>query len=396
MATEAEFLDFAAQVLKVPRATLSPDSAFGTVPEWDSIMHLRLATEAGERFGVRIPMEALVSLRTLGDFWAILGGGPVRKVLALDLDNTLWEGVVGEDGIDGISPRTDFQREIKALKDRGILLVALSKNNPEDVEPVWSDRRMVLKREDFVAMAIDWGCKADNLGRIAGELNLSADAFVFVDDNPVQREEMRAKRPEVAVPEFPPDLSRLFPARPLTAEDRDKTEQYRAEAERRRLAASVPHGEWLARLGIHTDVRRAATEDVPRLAQLSQKTNQFNVTDSRLTEGEVGALLADPRQVVLVLRAGDRYGEQGLVAFARATVDGTRAEIADFVMSCRVMDRGIEDALLAALERELAARGVTTVTAAFRPTGRNEPARTLFARLGYATAGANLFCRALS
>ena len=153
-----------------------------------------------------------------------------KKAVAVDLDNTLWKGVIGEDGVAGIVPNTEFQKKLLELKHRGILLVALSKNNPEDVKPVWTDARMVLKESDFVAQRIDWNEKADNLERLAAELNIGTDAFVFVDDNPAERAEMRARRPEVAVADFPPQLDVFFPPFELMAEDMRKTEMYQAEA----------------------------------------------------------------------------------------------------------------------------------------------------------------------
>ena len=149
---------------------------------------------------------------------------PPKKVLALDLDNTLWKGVVSEDGVDGIVPDAALQREALALKSRGVLLVALSKNDAEDVAPVWDDPRMTLKAGDFSAMRIDWREKSANLADVARELNVGTDSFVFVDDSAGNRAEMRAGLPEVAVAPFPPDLSVFFPPRPATDEDRARAD----------------------------------------------------------------------------------------------------------------------------------------------------------------------------
>ena len=162
-----------------------------------------------------------------------------RKAVAVDLDNTLWKGIVGEDGVEGIVPDAAFQRQLKELKECGIVLVALSKNNPEDVEPVWSDPRMVLEKSDFVALEVNWNDKAENLVRVAKELNLGTDAFVFVDDRPVERARMRAACPDALVADFPPQLDVFFPFAATTAEDARRTAMYQAESRRREFAANL-------------------------------------------------------------------------------------------------------------------------------------------------------------
>ena len=323
----------------------------------------------------------------------------LKKVLALDLDNTLWKGVLGEDGVKGIEPDVAFQREIKALKDRGALLVALSRNDAADVEKVWDDPRMVLKRDDFVAFGVDWNEKSGNLARIAADLNLGTEAFVFVDDNPAERARMRAARPEVAVPEFPPPLADYFPPRAVTAEDRVKTEQYRAEARRKALAASgLSVYDYLKTLEIWADVHPARPEEFARLAQLSQKSNQFNVLTHRYSEEEVARFASDPSRILLSVHAGDRFGDQGLIAFvqirlpaaapsANRTIgqsgQSNNPELLDFVMSCRAMNRHLEFAVQDSVERVLAMRGEMSLRATWRRTERNAPVRDLFDRLGY-------------
>ena len=308
----------------------------------------------------------------------------LKKVLALDLDNTLWKGVVGEDGVAGIVPDVAFQREVKALKDCGALLVALSRNDAADVEKVWDDPRMALKRDDFVAFGVDWNEKADNLARLAADLNLGTDAFVFVDDNPAERARMRATRPEVAVPEFPPPLADYFPPRAVTAEDLVKTEQYRAEAQRKALAASgLSVYDFLKTLEIWADVHPARPEEFARIAQLSQKSNQFNVLTHRYAEAEVARFASDPSRLLLAVHAGDRFGDQGLIAFAQVVFGSGAPELVDFVMSCRAMNRHLEFAVQDSVERVLAVRGEMFLRASWRRTERNAPVRDLFDRLGY-------------
>ena len=335
----------------------------------------------------------------------------LKKVLALDLDNTLWKGVVGEDGVAGIEPDVRFQREIKALKDRGTLLVALSRNNAADVEDVWDDPRMALKREDFVAFGVDWNEKSDNLAKIAADLKLGTDAFVFVDDNPAERARMRAARPEVAVPEFPPPLADYFPPRAVTAEDLAKTELYRAEAQRKALAASgLSVYDYLKTLEIWAEVHPARPEEFARIAQLSQKSNQFNVLTHRYSEDEVARFASDPARILLAVHAGDRFGDQGLIAFAQILFPGattvcpesnnqavkqsSNPELLDFVMSCRAMNRHLEFAVQDSLERVLAMRGEMFLRAAWRRTERNAPVRDLFDRLGYSLLDASEDARA--
>jgi len=320
-------------------------------------------------------MDALLELKKLVS--------PVKKVLALDLDNTLWKGVVGEDGAANIVPDAALQRTALALKERGVLLVALSKNDPADVEPVWSDPRMVLKKDDFVAFRIDWNEKSRNLADVAHELNLGVDSFVFVDDNPGNRAEMRAALPEVAVAPFPPDLSLYFPLRAVSDEDRARTALYRAETGRRELAAQLSYDDYLRSLEIRCDVRPLAEADVPRLAQLAQKTNQFNVCTNRWSEADIHAFASDPSRRVFTLRASDRFGDLGLVAFVHVKVDGAAAEVVDWVMSCRAMNRRIEFMLEEEVERRLAADGVRRLSATYRATPKNAPVAGLFDAFGF-------------
>ena len=314
---------------------------------------------------------------------------PPKKVLALDLDDTLWKGVVSEVGVEGIEPDAALQREALALKERGVLLVALSKNDAEDVAPVWGDPRMALRADDFAAMRIDWNEKSRNLADVARELNVGTDSFVFVDDNAGNRAEMRAGRPEVAVAPFPPDLSVFFPPRTATDEDRARAEMYRADAKRREAASRMTYEDYIRSLGIVNEVRPAAEGDFARVAQLSQRSNQMNALTVRRSEGEIRAFAADPSRLVVVLRSSDRFGDLGLVAFAHARIDGERAEIEDWVMSCRAMNRRIEFALEEGLEEILAERGVRTLSAAWRGTAKNSPSRDLFDRLGFAVAGSD-------
>jgi len=355
-------------------AVVAPDVAALLADLGDAAYDARMWSLAGMPWSV----DALYELKKLL--------APPKKVLALDLDNTLWKGVVGEDGAAGVVPDAALQREALELRRRGVLLVALSRNDAADVDPVWDDPRMLLHRDDFAAARIDWGDKSANLADVARELNLGADSFVFVDDDAANRAEMRAALPEVAVAPFPPDLAAYFPPRAATAEDLARADMYRAAAKRREAASRMTYDDYIRSLGIVNSVRPVADGDVARVAQLSQKSSQMNVLTRRRSEGEIREFAADPSRVVLALRSSDRFGDLGLVAFVHARVDGAAAEVLDWVMSCRAMNRRIEFALAEELERRLAERGVRSVSARWEETPRNAPSRDLFDRLGFALA----------
>ena len=317
-----------------------------------------------------------------------------KKVLALDFDNTLWSGVIGEDGVTGIVPYVEFQREIKRLQETGVLLVALTKNNVEDVEPVWSDSRMVLKKDDFVSLRIDWGEKSANVRQVAQELNLGTDSFVFVDDNPAERAQMAALCPEVVVPDFPEDVTSLptfmrrigriyFPVINLTEEDRQKTAQYQAETARRTFAAGLSVEDYLKGLELWAVIHEIFEAEIPRVAQLSQKTNQFNVCTNRYAIDDIRRFVEDHAYRLITVHAGDRFGDQGLVAFVLVNVDGSEAEVVDWVMSCRTMNRTLEYAVENEVEQILVRDGIRSLHATYRPTQKNAPVANLFVRFGF-------------
>ena len=390
MASEREFLEFAAGVFGVPAEKLSLETTYGSIPEWDSMAQLRLVTEIAAKYGVEIPFAEVVNVTSLWEFMRRLNGGAVKKVVAVDLDNTLWDGVIGEDGLAGIRAKPEFERTLKDLKDRGVLLVALSKNNFSDVEWFFDSNRAIdqssnqtLRGSDFIAWRINWDSKAENLVSVAEELNLGVDSFVFVDDNPAERLEMKAKLPAVTVAAFPPNLAAYFPPHEITEEDRHKTEEYRAEAERKRCLAGMRdemrevREEVFRELGVEVDIHPLLDDEVARVAQLSQKANQFNVCTNRYTEDEVRALAKEG--LVVTAHAKDKFGDQGLVAY----VVVRDATIVDWVMSCRTMGRGVEERVEAEVERLLLAQGVERLAAHWRSSGRNAPVKELFERFGF-------------
>jgi FkbH-like protein len=268
------------------------------------------------------------------------------------------------------------------LKERGVLLTILSKNNEPDVRAAFDAGLLApLAADDFVAMKVDWKPKAENLQEIARELNLGLDAFVFVDDNPAERIEMAARLPEVAVASSPSALAAYFPEGEVTDEDRRKTEEYREEAARRKFLASAPAKPvdvWSA-LGAWCEVHLMRDDEAARVAQLSQRANQFATCTNRYTADEVAALVQAPRTFVYVVHAGDRFGDQGLVLFV-VVRDGA---IVDWTMSCRVAGRGLEERAWTEIERDLRAKGVSSLRASWKSSGKNAPVADLFSRLGF-------------
>lgn len=365
-----EFLAFVAEEFKVSVSELSLETTYESIPAWDSMAQLRLVMAIQSRYGVEIPFSEVTNVNSLWEFWRRINALAVKKVIAVDLDGTLWDGVVGEDGLENIRPKIDFLRELKQLKERGILLTILSKNNLEEALAGIASLG-VLSIDDFVAIRINWQSKAENLSSIAAELNLGIDAFVFVDDNPAERLAMNAAHPEVAIVEEPLCIEAYFPKGEVTAEDRVKTAQYQAEAKRR---------DYLGDLRIWTEVHPLRDDEIARVAQLSQKANQFNVCTHRYSASD---LLAERDRCIWTLHTGDRFGDQGLVAFVIIEKD----EVVDFVMSCRVAGRGIEERFWSAIESELVARGCARILAAWRRTAKNAPVENLFERLGFKVIG---------
>ena len=326
---------------------------------------------------------------------------PRRKLIALDLDNTLWGGVVGEDGPEGLTLSDhkegqrfyDFQRQLKEMKNRGTLLAIASKNNPEDAEAVIRNHpAMLLREEDFAASRINWREKAANLKEMAAELNLTEGGFLFVDDNPLEREKVRGECPEMLTPDFPEDTAELLPfaenlwwdyLRPLRAlaEDRQKTEMYRAEALRRQeQAESLSPEDYIRKLEMRVDIHPLRPEEMERTAQLIGKTNQFNLTTRRYTLAQVRQMAEDGQHILYTVSSGDRYGDNGLIAVVILEDRGQDLMVDTFLMSCRVMGRKLEDAIIHELSAYYPGR---RLLGEYIPTAKNAPVRDLYDRLGF-------------
>ncbi|HXI21550.1 MAG TPA: HAD-IIIC family phosphatase, partial [Gemmatimonadales bacterium] len=332
--------------------------------------------------------------------------GLTRKCVVLDLDNTLWGGIVGEDGPHGIrlgntapgSEYQEFQRYLKTLTDRGILLAVNSKNNPDDaLEVIRSHEGMVLRESDFSAVRINWRPKPENMRSIAEELNIGVDSFVFLDDNPDEREMMRQLLPEVLTVDLPTDPARYratveslpqLQTLVVTEEDRGRVQQYRANRERERARdGSASLEDYLGSLGIVVEVRRAAGDDLARIHQLFQRTNQFNLTTRRYDLGQVTGFASDPGTVLLTARTRDRFGDHGLVAVALARTGRPAWTIDSFLMSCRVIGYGVESAVLSVVSRLAREAGATELVGELIPTKKNAPARDFYGRHGFEPAG---------
>jgi len=334
---------------------------------------------------------------------------PPKKVLALDLDNTLWGGVVAEDGLEGIelgdtSPRGEafkaFQKYVASLKERGVLLGVCSKNDfARAAEPFEKHPDMVLRMEDIVSFKANWESKADNLRQMASDLNLGLDSFVFVDDNPAEIEIVRQFAPEVTTILLGPDPAgyvaqlqdcRLFEPRTITAEDAERTSQYRSDVQRKELQASVTDMDsYLESLGMEAVISEFTPVDVPRLSQLINKSNQFNLTTRRRSEAEVIAVMNDPAHVGYSVRLKDRFGDHGLISIVIGKKAGDTMEIDTWLMSCRVLKRQVEDEVLNELARLARARACSRLEGVYLPTPKNEMVRDFYSQMGFSLRAEN-------
>jgi FkbH-like protein len=328
--------------------------------------------------------------------------GKVAKCVAVDLDNTLWGGVIGEDGVNGIQlgseyPGAAFQTVQRALLDlakRGILLAICSKNNPADaLEALEGHSGMLVRPRDFAALRMNWNDKAQNLREIAAELNIGLDSIAFLDDNPVERQHVREQAPEVVVLELPSDPMAYaqavrdcpwFERLVLSEEDRRRGEYYAAQRERAELESSVASKEDFYR-SLQQVCRIAPVTDatIARVAQLTQKTNQFNLTTRRYTEQQIAAMAECPGWRVWSLGVQDRYADNGLVGVAISRVEGEVCEIDTFLMSCRVIGRTVETALLSRIAADAKERGARVLQGTFIPTKKNAPAAGFYQSHGF-------------
>ena len=339
--------------------------------------------------------------REVGHLAANLAGRG-RKCLALDLDGTLWGGVLGEDGADGIEAAGGrrgeafgaVQRVVRQLGSQGVLLAAVSKNDVEQVRAVLREHPDLLVREDgFVRVSANWRPKHENLAELAADLNLAPEALVFADDSAYECGSVRSELPAVAVVHLDGDpalhVSNLlrdgwFDVQELTTEDGERVSRYRDELARKDFLQTFDSLEqYLRELRVVVRLGRARERELARVSQLTLRTNQFNLSAQRLRPAEVAALAADPDGLVLAVHAEDRFGENGLVGAVLAHREADLLHIDNFLLSCRVFSRGIEQACLSTVLRHARDRGVSAVTADYRHTSRNAVVREFYPGYGF-------------
>ena len=340
----------------------------------------------------------------IGEIESLLGAQRRKKALMTDLDNTLWGGVAGEDGVEGIvlSPYKegarfyDLQLRLAELSKTGAVLAIASKNNEEEAYSVIDNHPyMVLRRENFVATRINWESKAENVRQMAKELNIGLDSIVFLDDNPLEREMIRKELPEVIVVDFPEDTALLeeialdiyqcyFRVLRVTEEDAKKTQMYRQETVRRNTRnAAVTTADYIRALEMTLDIHRMTAPETDRVVQLCNKTNQFNLTTKRYSSSEIIAISDAQDSMSLTIHSCDKFGDHGLIGVMIIKERGSCASIESFLLSCRVMGRSIEDHAVAAVVDYYKSRGFARVEALFIPTGKNKPVERLYDRLRF-------------
>jgi FkbH-like protein len=342
-----------------------------------------------------------------GDLVARIVGairGRSRKCLVLDLDNTLWGGVVGDDGVDRLvlgygsasgEAFAQFQRYARLLRSRGIVLAVCSKNDRAVAESAFANHpEMELRLDDFAVFVANWDDKASNLRRIADNLNLGLDSLVFFDDNPAERALVRAELPMVAVPEVPDDPAYFvrtledagyFEAVSFTSEDVSRAQQYQDNGRRvQAMESATDMDSFLRSLSMVLTIGQVDAHSLPRVAQLINKTNQFNVTTRRYSEAELQALVEQPASIALYFRLADRFGDNGLIGVLLARAESPERHIVDtLLMSCRVLGRGVELAMMNALVERIRQRGARELLGEYLPTARNGMVADLYSRLGF-------------
>ena len=320
--------------------------------------------------------------------------GKSRRVLVLDLDNTLWGGILGDDGVEGIKigghdvdgeAFLDFQKAIKTLKNRGVALAIASKNYEENaINALEKNQEMHLKKDDFSAWRINWKDKAANIVEIAEELNLGLSSLVFIDDNPVERGRVSETLPNVYVPDWPESPAEYaqallsltcFNVPSISDEDKKRVGMFAAEKDRKQLKESLSHDDWLKSININVELEDINKNNKKRIVQLLSKTNQFNAITRRFSEVEIDNWLEKQDRYCWAYRVSDKYGESGLTAVVTFEIYDNYIQIYDFVMSCRVMGRSIENLILKSIIDFAIQHDKSEVRVSYEKTDRNKPMR---------------------
>jgi FkbH-like protein len=326
-----------------------------------------------------------------------------KKVLVLDLDNTIWGGIIGEDdgniqlSNEGVGKiYLEFQQNLKYLKNLGILLAINSKNNYDDAIKGLSNKNSILSKDDFVVIKANWKNKVSNMIEIANELNLGTDSFVFIDDNPVERELVKLELPEVAVPGFPENLDEynewfvsdvvqiFFPKVFLSTEDKLKTKQYKANKKRNNFkSSSVNIESFIESLEIDLNVIIDNIENGARFAQLTQKTNQFNLTTRRHNINDITRFINSDSYLVYSIEYKDKFMVEGVVGLSIVSIEGERADLDVFLLSCRVLGRNVESYFLEKICSSLIDNQVKIIIGHYYPTNRNKIVNNFYTKNGF-------------
>ncbi len=327
--------------------------------------------------------------------------GKNKKVLVCDLDNTLWGGVVGDDGVEGIQigPEvpvgqiySEFQQYIKELKSIGILLAVNSKNDEENALAGLNHPDSSLKPDDFASIKANWNNKDMNMKSIAAQLNLGADSFVFIDDNPAEREIVKQANLGVSVPEMDRvenylrmiDRSGFFEVTSLTNDDLSRAEMYKANARRVQLQENTGSFEdFLKSLEMKAQIREFEPVYIQRIAQLTNKSNQFNLTTLRCSESDIKMMQMSEDYICLYGKLEDKFGDNGVVSVVSGQIEGEELHMRLWLMSCRVLKRGMEDAMLDALADDAKDKGLSSIIGYYYPTPKNNMVRDFYSRMGF-------------
>ncbi len=332
--------------------------------------------------------------------------GKTKKVLALDLDNTLWGGIVAEDGWNKLTLSeegvgkiyADFQRNIIKLAKTGVLLALVSKNNETDAKEVFElNPNMQLSWDDFIVKKINWNKKADNLREIASDLNLGLDSIVFIDDNAFEREFVKESLPEITVPDFPKDITELnywflndvvyphFAKNKITTEDIDKTVQYKRNAERAVESKFYSYEEFLKQLNIDIEIKYVDKDKISRVSQLSQKTNQFNLSAKKYTESEITDMLNSDEYKLFSLSYRDKFGYEGITGAAIIKIEESAAFLDTFLLSCRILGRKVEHFFIDFLIENLKKDNIEVLNVRYNNNEKNAQVKDFLINYGFST-----------
>ena len=363
-------------------------------------------------YSAKIPFSNDVFLRSSEAIHASIKAlsGKSKKLIILDLDNTLWGGVVGETGWQGINlgghdilgeAFVDFQLSLKGLTRRGIQLAIVSKNDEEvALEAIRNHPSMVLKEDDFAGWKINWNDKAENVYQLVDELNLGLESVVFIDDNPAERMRVKDAFPDVLVPDWPKDITSYtnalnnlscFYNPSISKEDRERTAMYVAERERNNKKSTTSKANWLSELNTEIETNILVEENISRVTQLFNKTNQLNLSTRRLSLSELKDWNSNSGNSIYTFSVSDRFGDLGLVGILGTSVKKEKGYITDFILSCRAMGREVEKSMFYFAVNLFKEKEVNLIEAQYLPTERNRPTLDVLNSLSFKEITENKF-----